>query len=483
MNVLLINPPCRAGYLIPLGLGYIASIARAEGHNVHILDINAFEYSNKEVEGFVRTLEFDVVGIGGLTTTYKYVKWLAGTIKAHRPHVPIAAGNMVSTAHPELLLRNSKVDIAVIDEGETTFKELLAAIKTNQGLSKINGIFYKDNGAIVKTAPRQRISDLDSLPFPAWDLFPMDRYLHNPILLDTVAISAGRGCPYECTFCSRPFGRRVFYRSAKSIIGEIKELKKRYRIKSTGFSDDLFLVNRNIVLEFCDRMISEKLDVKWCASARVNLVDDKLLRIMRKAGCVSLGFGFESGSQSVLNRMKKGVSVKQAKEAIRVTKRAGIRITGSFIFGMPGETRDTIRDTLNFIKKTRPPIYRFFYATPYPNTELYEIAKRMGRLPADEDKYVESLGEMNRTFLVNLTEFSDEELVRLKNLTEVIAKKSLGLGFWIGEFMQDWERRYNSVSLNIKKSGISYTLKAILRKILRKLMEIRNPRLAKGGRL
>lgn len=478
MNILLINPPCRSAYLLPLGLGYIASVIRDKGHNVKILDINALEYSPEKVRQILKNLDFDIAGIGGLTTTYGYVKWLSHAIKKDRPHVPIVAGNMVSTAHPELLLKNSSVDIAVIDEGELTFKDIVSAIESNRDIGGIKGIFYKDSSKkIIKNPPRERITDLDLLPFPAWDLFPMEVYLNNSRLssstgLASINISTVRGCPYSCTFCSRQFGRKVYTRFAKGIVDEIKELKIRYKIKSIAFSDDLFLVNEERVLELCDRIIFDKIDIKWSTSGRVNLVNDNLLKKMHKAGCIELSFGFESGSQDMLNRMNKAVTVAQAEKAIKITRKAGIRVLGSFIFGMPGETHESIKETLAFIKRTQLPMYRFFYATPYPKTELYEIAMKTGKIPEDEDKYVESLGEMRTTFLVNLTDFSDIELVRLKNLAEQTARRNLSLKYKFEEFAEDWHRRLVTTRLSLRNAGISLTIKKIFSKILQKLKKI-----------
>jgi len=472
MNILLINPPCRIPDFLPLGMGYIASVLRRDGHSVSILDINAFGYGEKEVEEFIKSTAFDIAGIGGMTPTYKYAKWLAKTIRQHKPQVTIMAGNMVSTAHPQLLLENSDVDIAVVDEGEVTTSQLAAAISSGRGPAGIKGILYKEQGQVVKNPPRERITDLDSIPFPAWDLFPMETYLNNSTQspstfgLRKINIFSTRGCPYDCTFCSRPFGRRVYRRSPDNIIEEIRQLKKRYRAEFIYFCDDLFLSDKKWATEVCQRLVSEKLDVKWSASGRVNLVDFELLKKMQRSGCVELGYGFESGSQAVLDGMNKRVTVKQAQEAISATRAAGIRVTGSFIFGMPGETLESINETLGFIKRTRLPIYRFFYATPYPNTRMYEIAREMGRLPEDEDAYVESLGEMRTTFLVNLTDFPDEELVRLKNLTEATAKKNLGLRFKIAQGVENWQRRLGVLRLYFRNNGFMPAVKLIISKLL-----------------
>ena len=212
-------------------------------------------------------------------------------------------------------------------------------------------------------------------------------------------------------------------------------------------------------------MIERDLGVKWSASGRVNLVNDNLLKKMHKAGCVELSYGFESGNQKILDGMKKRVTVKQAEEAIKMTRRAKISVIGSFMFGMPGEIRGTINETLQFIKRNRLPIHRFFYATPYPGTELYEVARKMGRLPENEDKYVERLGEMRTTFLVNLTDFTDEELVRLKNSAEVAARRNLNFKLRLGEFTEDWQRRFIVIKQGFREAGIFKTLKIVISKI------------------
>ncbi|OGW83041.1 MAG: hypothetical protein A2987_01780 [Omnitrophica bacterium RIFCSPLOWO2_01_FULL_45_10] len=475
MKVLLINPLCRLPFSLPLGLGYIASVLRQNGHDVSMLDINGSGYCDDKVEEMLKSYEFDIVGIGGLTSTYRYVKWLARVIKNLKPGIPIAAGNMVSTAHPELLLANTDVDIAVIDEGELTVTELVSAIEETRDIEGVAGIFFKRDGKVIRTSPRKRITDLDSLPFPAWNLFPMEVYINNSTQshvsfgLRSINISTVRGCPYDCTFCSHPFGRTTYARSARSIVDEIKELKRLYGIQFIDFSDDLFLFNERRVLKLCDAMTSNNLKIKWSASARVNLVNEKLLTNMHKAGCQELSYGFESGSQSILDKIRKRVTVTQALDAVEMTRKAKIKVIGSFIFGMPGENNETIKETLDFIKRTHLPVHRFFYATPYPGTELYSIAKEMHRLPDDEDNYMQSLGEMRTTFLVNLTDFSDEELVKLKESSEKSAYANFDLKIKLEHFLEDWHRRFLIVSQSLKRLGIGPTIRMLISKIMLKL--------------
>lgn len=481
MNILLINPPCRLPTNIPLGLGYIASIMRKKGHDVKLLDINAFGYSDAQVEQNIKASDFDIAGIGGLSSTYKYVKWLSKALKAHNPGGIVVAGNMVATASAELLLNNSEIDIAAIGEGEITFQSIVSAVNNKSGFDKVRGIAYKQGHDIIRQPAQERIKDLDSLPFPAWDLFPMETYLNNSTQspesfgMRQINVSSERGCPYNCIFCSQPFGRTVYTRSADSIISEINELKARYKVQFINFSDDLFLLKKERVLDFCDKAISQNLNIKWSASGRVNLVDSALLSTMRKAGCAELSYGIESGNQAILDNLKKGVSVKQAEEAIKMTRKAGISVLGSLIFGIPGETKDSIKQTLAFMKRAELPTYRFFYATPYPDTELYAIAKKLNRLPEDEDKYLDSLGEMHTTFIVNLTDFSDKEFVRLKEATELKAKRNLSLKVKLKEFTENWQRRYFISARSIKERGVAETFRVIFFKIIKKSKLLLNP--------
>lgn len=473
MNIILVNPPCRTPVMIPLGLAYIASVIRQDGHNVSVLDLNVENRSFPEIERELEAMDFDLIGIGGLTTTYNFVKSLSLLAKKIKPNAKIIAGNMVSTANPELLLQNSQVDICVIDEGEETVRELMQRIKDSSDIDGVKGIAYKKNNQIFTTNPRERLKDLDTLPFPAWDLFAMETYLNNPIHTEygrrSINVSTVRGCPFQCVYCSRPFGRQVYMRSPANLVLEIKELKRRYRIEYIGFTDDLFMVNRKWVEDVCESFISEKLNIAWGASARVNLVDLGLLRKMRKAGCATLGFGFESGSQKILDNMQKGVTVEQAEKAIAATRKCGITIDGAFMIGMIGETEETVEETVRFIKKTGLALYRFLYTTPYPKTPLFEMAKKMHKIPQDEDKYVSALSEMYSTLLVNLTEMTDERLKDLKQRAEKRIKENFSLKTKLEISSKETRRIYIDLKKRIKMDGILPTLNWFFGKIIEKI--------------
>jgi len=258
--------------------------------------------------------------------------------------------------------------------------------------------------------------------------------------------------------------------SPANIISEIKALKIRYRIEYVAFSDDLFMVNKKWVKEVCDNFIKENIKIKWGTSGRVNLVDLDLLKKMKKAGCEILSYGFESGSQKILDNIKKGVKVEQAEQAIEITRKAGIKVMGSFMIGMFGETEETVNETVSFIKRTGLSTHRFFYTTPYPKTALYEMAKKINRIPHDENKYVSSLGEMYSTLLVNLTDMTDTELRNLKEKSEKKIKKNFSLKTRVEIVTTEMKRIYANIKKRIKTEGLVPTLVWSLEKIKERMI-------------
>lgn len=458
MKILLINPPYeRIPKEIPLGLAYITSYLEKNGHKVDVLDIDGCGYGKKEVEAIVSRSDSDCFGIGGLSSTYRYIKWLTSIIKSHHRGKVVIAGNMAATAHPETLLNNSDVDIAVVGEGEVTCKELLDVLNASGNLDAVKGIGYKKDGKVIFTPPRERIRNPDELPFPAWEHFPVETYLKNPIYrehgLRSLNISTIRGCPFDCVFCSRAFGRTVTKRSIDNIISEIKELIRRYRVQYVAIIDDLFISDQKHVYEFCDKLAAERLKIRWGAAGRVNLINEPLLKKMKAAGCDLLSFGFESGSQKILDIMKKRVKVEEAENAIKLTRKAGIRVIGSFMIGMVGETRQTLEETVNFIKRTDLPNCRFFFATPYPGTALYDMARDMGRLKQSEDAFLEGLGEMANTLAVNLTDFSDQDLIGIKKSAEERLKNEVKPAVKWRRLLDIWQSRLGKLKMELYYKG------------------------------
>ena len=449
MKILLINPPIREWSkpnCFPLGLGYIASVLLQEKYDVEVLDINAYRWDRKEVEGKIREAQFDVVGVGGMITIYKYIKWLISVLKKYHPDKKIIVGGSAGSSIPKIMMEGNSADIVCVGEGEETVKELIGVLENNEDLSKVKGICYKEkSGRICRTENRLSIKDLDSIPLPAWELFPMDIYLKNPVgapnrnkwidggsLENEIKLSmnlfATRGCPYQCIYCYHDFmGQGYRHRSPENIIREIKILYERYDITYFHFIDDEFVIKKVFVYEFCrlvkalSKEISEK--ITWGCAGRANLMTEDLIAAMADAGCVLIGYGIESGSQRMLDLIKKRVTVEQAKNAIRLTKKYLGWVDTSFMIGYPGENKKTIQETIDFCKELDLVPEVIFFLTPYPGTELYSMALQQNKIK-DEEEYFLGLGEQGEKIGVNFTDFSDEELYKIQ--TEMVNE----LGAW-----------------------------------------------------
>lgn len=426
MDILLINPLIGLSdlseTLFPIGLGYIARVLVEAGHRVEVLDINAYRWKPSKIASEIRKHVFDIVGITCLITEYNQVKWLCSVIKRERPGCTIILGGGLPSVVPELVLQETEADIAVVGEGEVTVTELVDILEKSGDLPKIDGIWYKKNSAISKTPPRKAISCLDDIPFPAWELFPMETYIRGSSLgfeppIKNLNIISSRGCPYHCTYCDHSiFGYRLRKRSIDNILKEMKFLKERYRIRAIAFCDDLFLLDRKRVFEFCDKLLSENMDMMWSCNGRVNLVDKDLLDKVKSAGCVLIGYGIESGSQTILNEMNKKATVDQAKRAINLTWESGITPFPYMMVGMPSETEKTINETVEFCKEIGI-VEGFGFTAPIPGTPLYDQVKELGKIPSLKDLVERWIG-WGKMPVANLTSLPTERLIALKEKAE-----------------------------------------------------------------
>ena len=433
MRVLLINPPIREWAepnCFPSGLGYVARSLLDAGHQVEVMDINAYRWGRDDVERRIKEATFDLAGTGGIVTIYKYIKWLMSILKKYHPTKKIIVGGSSGTSIPRILLERTEADIACIGEGEITAVEVANTIEKGGSLKDIKGIWYKDeHGGTIVNPPRPLIKNLDAIPFPNRDLFPMDIYLKNvvgPTNVDkwidgrtvtsdlSLNLTCSRGCPYKCTFCYHDFmGSKFRSRSAENIFEEMVFLNEKYNINIFGTGDDMFIANRRNVFQLCDLLVKSRLDIQFFTAGRVNLVDEELIIKLKEAGCITLGYGIESGSQKMLDAMNKGVTVEQAEKAIRLTQKYMGWPDCTFIIGMPGETAETIQETVDFCKRLDLVPEAVFFATPYPGTELYDIALKE-KLIVNEEDYLLGLGEQGEKVKVNFTEFSNEELEAIK---------------------------------------------------------------------
>ncbi len=410
MDLLLIFPPTPveerygvssgediASIQAPLGIAYVAAYLEEKGFKVGIVDAPALNMGVEEIIKCVENEKPAAVGISALTPNFHRAAELAEKIKEECPKTLVILGGQHATIMKDKILREHRCfDIVVYGEGELTACELMELVKKRklsaEHLKKVKGIVFRNRNKIEITKPREPIQNLDSLPFPARHLLPMDRYLPMPNHYKRKPVAnmiTIRGCPFQCTFCSAKaaFGQKRRYLSPERVIAEIKHLKKEYGIREISFWDDMLTANKEWINEICDTIINEKIDITWTCSARVDSVNPELLKKMKKAGCWSVFYGIESGSQELLDNIKKGITLEQIRDAVKWTKEAGIEIRGSFMLCLPGETPELARKTIEFAKELDVDYAQFSLTTPYPGTELYETAKKYGHLKEEYDKF------------------------------------------------------------------------------------------------
>lgn len=435
MKVLLVQPPhyyganSRPPSSFPLGVAYIAATLKKSGHEIEIFDIYAHQLNDDEVCRRIQCLplDIDVVCVSALSTQYRYVKWLTKELKT-KFNKPLILGNALATFNTEAVFANTKVDICVISEGERTIVDLLDNLNN---LASVKGIAYRQEDRIYTSPKREYIEQLDTIDFPARDMFAMDVYLEHTGLwsnpeIRTMDIITARGCPYDCNFCSKTF-RGIRLRSVPNIIQEIEELRGKYNFSGIKFNDELTLVNKKRVYELCAYLKKAKLS--WVCQGRVNLVDKDLLKTMKDSGCKALGFGVESGSNRILANMNKGITVEQAVESINATKKCGIEPIIQMVFGYPGENDKSLEETVDFFKRVRSPTMQFSMTTALPGTRLYEDARKDG-LISNEDEYLDKLDwgyYADREILINFTGFPDSKLNSKRKETEEAINKNYRL--------------------------------------------------------
>lgn len=396
MKIVLIFPPNvyqTKQSMPPLGIAWLAAVLRENGFKeVSLIDSMANRYSNEDIIGLLKKESPDVVGISFGTqirfSTFDLVK----LIKKNFPKVSIVVGGPHPTLTPQDTLQNiPEIDIVVRGEGEVSFLNLVKEIDKNGSLENVKGISFRNkNNEIVHNPDETAIENLDSLPLPARDLLPMEKYEQVTALSKKrcTNIMTSRGCPYRCVFCSvsEQWGHKIRQRSVKNVVDEIEYLLKTYPfLRGIRFFDDTFTVNKKRVLEMCDEIIRRKIDFVWECEARANTIDSEIVQAMKRAGCEFIDLGVESGSNRILQNIKKDITVEQAIEAVKIIKKAGIGLKIFIMHGLPGETCEDIRQTV-FLSRYLCHKLKADGATQgitiiYPGTELEKIAKSQGTFP------------------------------------------------------------------------------------------------------
>lgn len=364
----------------PLLLAYAAAYVRSKNHTIRLIDAQAdgldVNHFIEEVKSFVPdyiVCETSTPSFSNDIEVVQLTKRLLSGTKA------IFVGSHVS-ALPNDCLKAEGLDAVVLGEYEVSLLEYI-----ENGPENTNGIAYRKNGGIVVNKSRDYIKDLDSLPMPARDLLPNYKYF-DPILKNPFTfLLGGRGCPYQCVFCNWPqtiSGRHYRVRSAKNIVDEIEFLLNNYYFKSLLFNDDTFTANKRHAVAVCDEILRRGLQFDWACYARADTDDRELLEKLKAAGCYLLKVGVESSNQAILDGVKKGYKVENVRKGIKLMMDMGFHVHATFVIGLPGETKETIQETVNFAIELNPTTVQFSSAIPYPGTEFYKLLDRNGDIIA-----------------------------------------------------------------------------------------------------
>ncbi|MCE1226098.1 MAG: B12-binding domain-containing radical SAM protein [Geobacteraceae bacterium] len=390
-EVVLINPPMRMDQVYgefsewgsispPTGLCYIAALLREHGHTVSIVDAEALHWDVEKTVAEVLDLTPLLVGIACKSLWMPSAALVAAALHAKRPDLPIFAGGNHVTALPERTLEENPAILGVIiGEGEITFKELVEALKNGHDWSSIAGLALRLDGKPVRTQPRARILDLDELPAPAFDLLPdLTTHYRPPLnLVDkTPAFSllTSRGCPSKCTFCDRSvFGNRVTGHSPEYMMEIIRNLHQQYGVCYLLFDDDNLLIRKDKLFRLLDLIEESGLGIQFNCQSRVDTITEEVLIRLKQAGCRRVLFGIESGSPDILKAMQKRISTEQIIRAVNMTQSAGLMALGYFILGYPGETEETLKETVELIRKSTFDDVAVFFFTPLPGSEAYSL--------------------------------------------------------------------------------------------------------------
>jgi anaerobic magnesium-protoporphyrin IX monomethyl ester cyclase len=364
-----------------MGISYLTAVLEEKGYHVDVVDCQTTHPTQQELEEKFRSLQSDIVGVTAATLTYNPALEILRAAKTALPKaVTMIGGPHVTVMDKQTFQESNNVDVVVRSEGEQTMLELAALISAGNrgGFGDVLGITYRQNGKVIQNGERPFMQNIDLLPHPAHKHFDIGKYR---ILNKTyLPIITSRGCPFHCTFCAgyKMCGRGFRARSPTKVVDELEWLRDDLGGGAFAFYDDTFTFDVPRAVAICDEMRKRKFDLPWDCRTRVDKVSPSLMAKLHSAGCELVHFGVESGSQQMLNLMRKGTTVEQNAQAIKWAKEAGVSVAISLVIGYPTETAEQLQQTIDFIFKTKPDYVYMCEAVPYPGTELYEFTKGLG---------------------------------------------------------------------------------------------------------
>ncbi|MHA1819837.1 MAG: B12-binding domain-containing radical SAM protein [Promethearchaeota archaeon] len=441
LDMLLINPPLadfdqqrilkinNGSYSMqpPLGLAYIAAYLEQSGYRVRILDMDMLKTTLSQLGDYFKRYNILSVGIGSTTLAYRNTLKILKLIKSFNKEIFTILGGFHPTLFPEAVIQEEDVDFVVVGEGEYTTKELLDVLlrkNNSSNLEEVKGILYKDiknHGKIKRTPPRPAEKDLDKFPFPARHLFleKANELYFSAIAIQnpTTSLITERGCPFQCTFCSKIW-KTARFRSYKNVLEEIEEISDRYGIKDIQIIDSEFNLHKKASKKLCDEIIRNKIDVHWRAVCRVDFIDEEAIIKYKRAGMYVLSLGAESGSDRILKFLKKGYNTSQIRSAFKLADKYELETHGMFMLGIPGETTRDLWKTIRFIRELAPTYLQLTIYTPVKGTEIYSLLVKKKIIKDDID--ISNCWGF-QTPILNLKNLSNKTISNLRRLARVLS--------------------------------------------------------------
>ncbi len=403
-KIVLVNPPMHieevygkfsewGGASPPTGLCYLAVYLRDHNYDVSIIDGEALRLSCQETVNKILNEQPDLVGLSCKTLWVINAGKIANAIKEKNHNITVIAGGHHVTSLPKQSLEEFPgFDAIVMGEGEITVLDYIDTINANDDLSNVKGIAYRNSNDIKVNQRREETLDINQLHKPAFDLLPELTVHYNPSLANVKSLPAfplitSRGCPFQCAFCDRNvFGNTTRIPPAEYTFSIIEDLYYKHGISNLLFDDDNIMINKKILFKLMELIRESDMKLSFSCQARVNSIDEESLTLLKESGCWQLMFGIESGSQKILKAMKKGTKLHQIENAISLCRKLGIKTFGMFILGFPGETIETLQETVEFIKALKLNDIACFLFTPLPGSDIYEHIEKYGQYKKQWDK-------------------------------------------------------------------------------------------------
>ncbi len=452
---------------LPLGLAYLTSFILSRSDDLIVKIVDTGVAKSRERRDFLND-RYDLIGFSVTSLGYHEAVELAQVFRKTNPRTPIVFGGPHVSLLLEQVMNDEVIDLAVYGEGELTFDELLRSFKSNgnvfrtEELAGIKGLIYRTSGQVLKNAPRELIQDLDALPFPAFHLFSIERYPGKYPMITS------RGCPFACVFCasSQIWGRKWRARSPENVIAEVEYIIRNFRARPIDFHDDGFNMSLDRVNAICDLFLEKRLMIPWgVRGLRADIINTEVAKKMHRAGCTHVAIGIESANNDMLTQMGKKETIETIEEGINCLRAAGIDVIGQFMIGNPGETLETVKESIKFAVNSKLSKSTFGTAVPFPGTGLWKYVEEKGKFLVEKD--CTQFDELSPRIIFETPEFTKEHRLEALRLVEQAGIMPHGIhekGLW-GNLKSTLRSIWFRFFYGYLPQPIAYRIYLILRKV------------------